>query len=50
MGNFFFRRGGGGKGGRKIFSILQTTTGDPCIVTPEIRWEMQKKKKLICQS
>ena len=36
---------GGGGGGRKIFFVLQTTAGDPCIVSPEMRWEMQKKKK-----
>ena len=36
---------GGGcqrEGGRKIAFVLQTTTGDPCIVSPEIRWEMKK--------
>ena len=35
--------------GRKIFSVVQTTTGKPCAVSAEIRWEMQKKKPLICQ-
>ena len=35
--------------GRKIFSVVQTTTGDPCVVAAEIRWEMQKKKKKTCQ-
>lgn len=40
--------GEGREGGRKIFSALQTSTGDPCIVSPEIRWEMQTKRKLIC--
>ena len=40
-----WRGGGGGEGGRKIFFVLQTTAGDPCIVSPEMRWEMQKKKK-----
>ena len=28
---------GGGEGGRKIFLVLQTTAGDPCIVSPEMR-------------
>ena len=41
MGNW----GRGGGGGRKIFFVLQTTAGDPCIVSPEMRWEMKKKKK-----
>ena len=39
------RGGGGGRErGRKILFVLQTTAGDPCIVSPEMRWEMQKKK------
>ena len=37
--------GGGREGGRKIVFVLQTTIGDPCFVSPEIRWEMRKKKK-----
>lgn len=40
--------GEGREGGRKIFSALQTRTGDPCIVSSEIRWEMQTNRKLIC--
>ena len=28
----------------KCFFVLQTTAGDPCIVSPEMRWEMQKKR------
>ena len=36
---------GGGEGRRKIFFVLQMTAGGPCIVSPEMRWEMQKKKK-----
>ena len=38
--------GGGGERGRKIFFVLQTTAGDPCIVSPEMRWEMRKKKNV----
>ena len=35
---------GGGEGGRKIFFVLQTTADDPCVVSPEMRWEMRKQK------
>ena len=48
MGNW---GGGGGEGKReKILFALQTTAGDPCIVPPEMRWEMQKKKKNVKKS
>ena len=39
--------GRGGERGRKILFVLQTTAGDPCIVSPEMRWEMQKKKNML---
>ena len=41
MGNW----GRGRERGRKILFVLQTTAGDPCIVSPEMRWELQKKTK-----
>ena len=40
----------GKKGERKIAFVLQTTTGDPCIVSPEIRWEIRKKKNYVQKS
>ena len=49
MGNWG-RGGGGREGGRKMFFVLQTTAGDPCIVSPEMGWEMPKKKKNLKKS
>ena len=37
--------GGWRKLGSKIFSVVQTTTGDPCVVSAEIRWVCSFKSR-----